>query len=214
MSDIFQEVDEELREEKYKSIWHKYKYYVIGSLLIFILGVALNAFWKDYSLGEVNDRSKKFFAALEAVQEDKIGAITLLENFSKEEGLSSEYNGMIARFSEASIRRSEKDFNGALIIYEDLINYNISNFYIDYAKLSSAEMLISLNNKKEAKVILEQLISDSSDLKNIAGEYLGYIEISEGNISQARIIFENLLEDATSTVNMKNRSREILSIFP
>jgi hypothetical protein len=75
-------------------------------------------------------------------------------------------------------------------------------------------MLISLNNKKEAKVILEQLISDSSDLKNIAGEYLGYIEISEGNISQARIIFENLLEDATSTVNMKNRSREILSIFP
>ena len=109
MSDIFQEVDEELREENYKSIWHKYKYYVIGSLLIFILGVALNAFWKDYSLGEVNDRSKKFFAALEAVQEDKIGAITLLENFSKEEGLSSEYNGMIARFSEASIRRSEKE---------------------------------------------------------------------------------------------------------
>ena len=56
MSDIFQEVDEELREEKYKSIWRKYKYYLIGVLVLFVLGVSVNAFWKNYSLNEVNDR--------------------------------------------------------------------------------------------------------------------------------------------------------------
>ena len=214
MSDIFQEVDEEIREEKYKSIWRKYKYYVIGVLVLFILGVSVNAFWKNYSLNEVNDRSERFFAALEMSQKDKVGAISLLEEFSKEEAGGSEYNTLLAKFNEASIRKSENDFSGALVIYEELINNNVSSFYVDYAKLSMAEMLISLNNKTEAKLILEELVSSSSDLVYIAMEYIGYIEINDGNIAEARIIFNNLVNDASTTSNMKNRSREILSIFP
>ena len=75
-------------------------------------------------------------------------------------------------------------------------------------------MFSILNNKKEAKLILEELVSDSSDLKYIAMEYIGYVEINDGNIAEARIIFNNLVNDASTTLNMKNRAREILSIFP
>ena len=82
MSDIFQEVDEELREEKYKSIWRKYKYYLIGVLVLFVLAVSVNAFWKNYSLNEVNDRSERFFAALEMSQKDKIGATLIIVMFN------------------------------------------------------------------------------------------------------------------------------------
>lgn len=214
MSDVFQEVDEELREEKYKSIWRKFRYYVIGGLILFILGIAANAFWKDYNLKEINDRSEKFFTAIEMAQEDKVNAITLLEKFANQEERNSEYNALIARFTEAAIRRSEKDFNGALLIYQSLEDNNISNFYEDYAKLSSVEMLIALNNKKDAKLILDDLISNTSDLKYIAMEYMGYLEIDEGNFSKARTIFTNIADDALSSVNMKNRSREVLSILP
>ena len=214
MSDVFQEVDEELREEKYKSIWRKFRYYVIGGLILFILGIAANAFWKDYNLKEINDRSEKFFTAIEMAQEDKVNAITLLEKFANQEERNSEYNALIARFTEAAIRRSEKDFNGALLIYQSLEDNNISNFYEDYAKLSSVEMLIALNNKKDAKLILDDLISNTSDLKYIAMEYLGYLELDEGNFSKARAIFTNIADEASSSANMKNRSREILSILP
>ena len=198
MSDVFQEVDEELREEKYKSIWRKFRYYVIGGLILFILGIAANAFWKDYNLKEINDRSEKFFTAIEMAQEDKVNAITLLEKFANQEERNSEYNALIARFTEAAIRRSEKDFNGALLIYQSLEDNNISNFYEDYAKLSSVEMLIALNNKKDAKLILDDLISNTSDLKYIAMEYLGYLEIDEGNFSKARTIFTNIADEAAS----------------
>ena len=214
MSDVFQEVDEELREEKYKSIWRKFRYYVIGGLILFILGIAVNAFWKDYNLKEINERSDRFFTAIEMAQEDKVNAITLLEEFANKEEKNSEYNALIARFTEAAIRRSEKDFNGALKIYQSLEENNISNFYEDYAKLSSVEMLIALNNKKDAKLILDDLISNTSDLKYIAMEYMGYLEIDEGNFSKARTIFTNIADDALSSVNMKNRSKEVLSILP
>ena len=214
MSDVFQEVDEDLREEKYKSIWRKFRYYVIGGLILFILGIAVNAFWKDYNLKEINERSERFFTAIEMAQEDKVNAITLLEEFANQEEKNSEYNALIARFTEAAIRRSEKDFNGALVIYQSLEENNISNFYKDYAKLSSVEMLIALNNKKDAKLILDDLISNTSDLKYIAMEYMGYLEIDEGNFSKAQTIFTNIADDALSSVNMKNRSKEVLSILP
>jgi len=214
VGDVFQEVDEELREEKYKRIWRKFRYYVIGGLILFILGIAANAFWKDYNLKEVNDRSERFFTAIEMAQEDKVNAITLLEEFANQEEKNSEYNVLIARFTEAAIRRAEKDYNGALVIYQSLEDNNISNFYEDYAKLSSVEMLIALNNKKDAKLILDDLITNTSDLKYIAMEYLGYLEIDEGNYSKARTIFTNIADEASSSVNMKNRSREILSILP
>ena len=214
MGDVFQEVDEELREEKYKRIWRKFRYYVIGGLILFILGIGANAFWKDYNLKEVNDRSERFFTAIEMAQEDKVNAITLLEEFANQEEKNSEYNALIARFTEAAIRRSEKDYNGALVIYQSLEDNNISNFYEDYAKLSSVEMLIALNNKKDAKLILDDLISNTSDLKYIAMEYMGYIEIDEGNFSKARTIFTSIADDALSSVNMKNRSKEVLSILP
>ena len=214
MSDIFQEVNEELREEKFKTIWQRYKYYIIAIIVLLIFSVGFNAFWKQHSLNEVNERSARFFSAMEIAQEDKTSAVLILEEFASKEKSSSEYHSMIARFSEAAIRRSDKDFSGALIIYEELSGNNISIFYKDYAKLSSAEMLMALRNIKEAKIVLEALASSSSDLKFIAKEYIGYIEINEGNISKARDIFKNLSEEASVSLNMKNRSKEILSVFP
>ena len=214
MSDIFQEVDKELREEKYKTIWAKYKYYIIGILVLFIFGVGFNAFWKQHSFNEVNDRSTRFFTAMEVAQEDKTSAILLLQEFISKEKGSSKYHAMIAGFAEAAIRRSEKDFSGALAIYDEISANNISLFYKDFAKLSSAEMLIALNNINDAKILLEKLTSNSSELKFIAKEYLGYIAINEGNISEAKGIFTSLAEEASVTLNMKNRSKEILSVFP
>jgi hypothetical protein len=214
MSDIFQEVDKELREEKYKTIWAKYKYYIIGILIIFIFGVGFNSFWKQYASNEINDRSSRFFAAMELAQEDKTSSILMLQEFISKEKKSAEYHVMIAGFAEAAIRRSEKDFSGALKIYDDIGNNNISVFYKDFAKLSSSEMLIATKNISEAKIRLEELSSSSSDLKFIAKEYLGYILINDGNLSKAKDIFKSLAEEASVSLNMKNRSKEILSIFP
>ncbi len=214
MSDIFQEVDKDLREEKYKTIWGKYKYYIIGTLILFIFGVGFNSFWKQYSSNEINDRSARFFTAMELAQEDKTSSILMLQEFISKEKKSAQYHVMIAGFAEAAIRRSEKDFSGALKIYDEISNNNISVFYKDFANLSSSEMLIALKNISEAKIRLEELSSSSSELKFIAKEYLGYILINDGNLSKAKDIFKSLAEEASVSSNMKNRSKEILSIFP
>jgi hypothetical protein len=176
--------------------------------------VGFNSYWKQYTSNEINDRSTRFFTAMELAQEDKTSSILMLQEFISKEKKSAQYHAMIAGFAEAAIRRSEKDFSGALKIYDEISNNNISVFYKDFANLSSAEMLIALKNISEAKILLEELSTSSSELKFIAKEYLGYILINDGNLLKAKDIFKSLVEEASVSLNMKNRSKEILSIFP
>ena len=44
MSDVFQEVDEDIRQERYKTIWKRYRYYFISIIVVLIIVVATNAF--------------------------------------------------------------------------------------------------------------------------------------------------------------------------
>ena len=213
MSDIFQEVEEDIKEEKYKSIWRRYRNYIISFIVLIVVGVSLNAFWKQQSSKEVTERSEKFFDAIALADEDNKKAIILLNEFSSIEKESSEFNVVLSSFKEAALRREEKDFSGALEIYENLININMESFYSDYARLLSAEVLISMNKTDEAVNLLEILILNSSPLLLIAKEYLVYIEIKRGNLQKASIIFKELFESASASEGMKNRAKEILSMF-
>tara|TARA_B100000686_G_scaffold72987_1_gene78713 strand:- start:5981 stop:6625 length:645 start_codon:yes stop_codon:yes gene_type:complete len=213
VSDVFQEVEEDIREEKYKKIWNRYKYYFISTILIIVMGVALNAFLKQQSIKEVSERSEKFFDAISLVNEDSEQAIFLLNDFSKTEEKSSEYNIILSLFMEASIKREKKDFSGALDIYKNVAVKKVDDFYIDYANLSASEVLISMKQIDEAINLLENLILKSSPLALIAKEYLGYIEISRGNLVKSKMIFNEIYEDASVSESMKIRVKEVLSIF-
>ena len=46
MSDIFREVDEEVRREQLKKLWDRYGNFVIAALILVVVGVAA---WRGYA---------------------------------------------------------------------------------------------------------------------------------------------------------------------
>ena len=214
MSDVFQEVEEDIRKEKYRTIWLRYRYYLISTVLVIIIAIAINAFLRHQNFKEVNARSEKFFDAISISNSDSEQAIKLLSEFSITEASHSEYNIVLSLFIEAAIKREKKNFSDALDSYSQIIALeNIDNFYIDYANLCAAETLISSGDIDSAKIILENLIKEGSVLLLIAKEYLGYLEINQGNFDKSKILFQEIAEDAAASQEMKNRVKEVLSIF-
>ena len=193
MSDVFQEVDEDIRQERYKIIWKRYRYYFISIIMVLIIAVATNAFLRHQNFKKVNERSEKFFNAISISNSNSDEALKLLNEFSKTELKSSEYNVILSLFIEAAINREKKDFSAALNVYSQIAKMeNIDIFYIDYANLSAAETLISSGDIEAAIVMLEMLIKDNSALLLIAKEYLGYVEISKGNYEKSKTLFEEI----------------------
>jgi len=209
LGDIFQEVEEDIRSDKVRSIWKKYRVYIILLLLLIVCSVGIKSFWDYYKLKNLETRSENYFKAIDLINQDGgIGGIQALTTFSEQNGENENYLTMISNFTEAALRRNNNDLKNSLEIYSVIINGDIDITYKDYAKIQSAEVLMELKNYKEAKVFLSEVTG--SLFSNIAKEYTGYIELYEGNTSKAKDIFQEIVDDASVQNTIKDRIKEIL----
>ena len=76
--DLFREVEEEVRKERYEQIWQSYGNYIIAGAIALVLGVAGWQAWQAYQLRQREDASARFEAAVDQAQTgDLAGAETV-----------------------------------------------------------------------------------------------------------------------------------------
>src|SRR5688572_23023181 len=66
MSDVFKEVDEDLRREQLKSIWDRFGIYIIGAAVLIVVatgGYRLWEYWQDRKAEQEGDRFIEAMAA-------------------------------------------------------------------------------------------------------------------------------------------------------
>ena len=209
MGDVFQEVDEDIRKDRIKSIWKRYRIFFILFLLFVIGAVCFNSFWTQYKLKKVEERSEKYFFAMDEATVNAQKGVDALKIFSDEE-YDSSYHVLLANLKEAAIRRSKNDLHNALNIYENILENNIEQAYKDFVQIQLAEVLMELGNLEEAKTILFDVSNANTAFASVAKEYIGYISMQEGDLIKARNIFEELTEGATTPITIKNRVKDIL----
>ena len=210
MGDVFQEVDEDIRKDRIKSIWKRYRIFFILFLLFVIGAVCFNSFWTQYKLKKLEERSEKYFFAMDEATINAQKGIDALKIFSDEENDSS-YHVLLANLKEAAISRSKNDLHNALNIYENILKNNIDQAYKDFVQIQSAEVLMELGNLEEAKTLLSDVSNTNTTFASIAKEYIGYMAMKEGDLIKARNIFEELTKSVTTPITIKNRVKEILA---
>jgi hypothetical protein len=82
MTDIFQEVDEEVRRDKAAELWKRYQNYIVGAALLIVLAAAGFRYWqyeKEKAEQAAGDRFQAASAAIEAGKLDEAyGALAKL----------------------------------------------------------------------------------------------------------------------------------------
>ncbi len=209
MGDVFQEVDEDIRKDRIKSIWKRYRIFFILFLLFVISAVCFNSFWTQYKLKKVEERSEKYFFAMDEATVNAQKGVDALKIFSDEENDSS-YHALLANLKEAAIWRSKNDLHNALNIYKNILGNNIEQVYKNYVQIQLVEVLMELGNLEEAKIILSDVSITNTAFASLAKEYIGYIAMQEGDLIKAKNIFEELTEGATTPITIKNRVKDIL----
>ena len=136
MADIFEEVDEELKEENLKKLWDRYGRFLIAAVVLLIGGVGAFKFWEAYTQDQRQAYSEAFISAISLAEEgknsDAAAAFTVFADDA-----SAGY-AMLARFREAAARRKDGDPGAAIDIYETLAaDDSIESLYRDLAVLLS-----------------------------------------------------------------------------
>ena len=208
MSDIFQEIDEDLRQDKAARLWKAYGKYLVSLAIFIILAIAGYRFIEHINEEKREQASELYELASEAGRTgDKKAAIEL---FSDERFNGTMGYAIISKLKKATLAKSNNDPEGMAIVLKEIVsNEEIPSYLRNLARLK----LIASDSDNYISQ-LDALIEGGGPWKFLALELKGGMELEVGNLKEARSIFKELTIEADTPNNMRRRASEILKALP
>jgi hypothetical protein len=208
VADIFEEVDEELKEENFKKLWDRFGRYIVAAVVLIVAGTAANVGWRSYSLDRQQGFSERLYAAVELAEKGKKTDATAAFAVLAEDA-DTEF-AMLARFREAALRRSEGDTAAAIDIYDAMAADDAMDaLYRNLATLLSVMTQADIGDAAELSARLSPL-AETGPWRHTAGEYLGLFALQQGDTATARQKFQKIADDLEAPQGARARASELL----
>ena len=209
MADLFQEIDDELRQDKASRMWRVYGKYVVAAAIVIVLSVGGYKFWQQKQLDDGETASIAYEAALaRSASGDHKGAI---DEFNGEEiGTVAGY-AALSQMQKANLAMKINDFEAALITFKDIAeNDNYPQSIKEWASFRYAAVSVEKQIGSNAPADLDSLIATDSPWRFLAKEIKAIREIETGNKSGAKAIFSELADDENAPERLRVRAAEFL----
>ncbi len=212
MADIFNEIEEDIRQDRAKVAWQKYGKYVIGLAILIIAITAGNTGWVEYKKSVLINQSDRFVAAIAKIDaNDDVAAADLFAKLSEDGGVGY---SMLSRFNMASLKIKSGDIDGAILIYQLLSNDNsIDKIYRDLAVILSVVNQIDDGNNKDLLTSLSPQLQEDAPWRFSAYELASIITAKMGDIEQARQYLTLITDNFAAPQAIRARAAERLKII-
>lgn len=211
MSDIFEEVDESLRQDRISLLWKKYGIFVWIAAGLLIAAVAYNEY-RQYQAGEA---ALERGASLDA-------ALTDLEagNYAEAEAAlqaivdaNSKLSPMAAHYLAQAKYQGGGDADGAADVMLSIGEVDGEPFE-KLALLKAAYFRADTLTLEELEATLGGLVAEESPVGAMARELVAAKVYANGDITRARVEFNRLKFDASAPQGVRNRADIALAAMP
>jgi hypothetical protein len=210
VSDIFHEVDEEVRRERLKKLWDQYSNVIIAVALLVIIGIGG---WRLYQWWETKQ-------AAEAGQ--KFEAAVLLSEQGKHEEAAAEFTRLaaqgtagyrtLARFRTAQ-ELAVRDPQAAVKTYDALAaDSGIGRLLQDLAEVRAALILVDTAPYEELRSRLEPLTANERPFHHTVRELLALSAWRGGDQAASRHWIDLILTDAQTPSNIRARVEMLMAL--
>ena len=194
MTDIFQEVDEEVRRDKAAEFWKKYQNAIIGAALVIVLAAGGYRYWqyeREKAAQAAGDEFQAAIAAFDAGKPDEaFGGLAKIAA-----GAPGGYR-TLAQMTEAGAKAAT-DPAAAVAAFQAIAgNGSVDPLFRDAAKLRAA--LLELNNPGDeaaGAAALTSLASAQGPYQRFAKLTLGALAIQRGDYDDAGKRLDDVLAD-------------------
>jgi hypothetical protein len=204
VTDIFQEVDEEVRREQLKKLWDRYGYYIIAACVLVIAAVGA---WRGYDWWETKKAAESGAAFEQAVmlaESDKPQEAQVAFAKLATDGTAS-YR-LLSRFREAA-ELAKADPKAALKLYDDIAADRGNGQAVqDVAAVRAAFLLVDSAPYAEMRTRLEPLTAADRPLRYSARELLALSAWKQGDMSAARQWAEMIMTDPQTPAGARSRA--------
>lgn len=210
MADIFQEIDEELRRDRWEILWKKYGKYVVGCAVAIVAATAAWVGWQNYQLRQDLAVTTAMHSALAAAQagnnEQAIEAFAAVTKDGNDRQVA------LALLQEAALRAKNKDVESARGIYQSVReNSALEEPYRAIATIRTVELDLDTGDAAVMLGWLKPLTGENSEWRFIAWELSAYLEKRQGNTDAAKAYLEQLRNDPETPTAARARAEAYLA---
>jgi len=210
VSDIFREVDEEVRREKLQQLWERHSNLIIAFALLIVLGVGG---WRGYDWWESQKAAESgaaFEAAIALAEADKHPEAQAA--FAKIAGEGSSGYRMLARFREAA-ELAKTDPAAAVKAYDALAaDSSLGRALQDLAAVRAGLILVDSAPLAELSTRLEPLTAADRPFRHIARELLALGAWRLGDTAAAKRWFDLIATDAETPAGTRQRIDVLMTL--
>jgi hypothetical protein len=210
VSDIFQEVDEEVRREQLKKLWDRYGIYAVIAAFLVVAGIAA---WRGYAWFEAQKAAEAgaaFEAASTLAETGKHGEAEAAFAKVAADGTSGYRN--LARLRAAS-ELAQVDPKAAIAAYDKIAaDGTVGAVLQDLAALRAGAILVDTASFDEAQRRLEPLAANDRTFRHTARELLVLAAWRAGDSAAAKRWFDMIAADVQTPASTRSRVEMLMAL--
>jgi hypothetical protein len=211
VSEIFREIDEELRRDNLLKLWQRYGRYLIGAVVLVLLIAGGVVAWRNHQMTLRQAQSVRFEAALSLLREGKEAEAAKIFATVGDEGGGY---GQLAAFEAADLAAKSGDRKAAIADYDKLA----ASSAIDPELRDVATLLSVMNgfadSDPQAAIDRLKLLTDSGNpWRGTALELTAAARIKSGDKAGALEIYKKLADDLAAPEGVRARAAEMAAVL-
>lgn len=214
MDNFIQELEEDLRRDRYLALWQKYGRYAAAVALAIVIAAAGVVAWRHYRNSERLKDSMAYSAALSFADQGGAaweGALYAMRDIAQS---GSTAYATLARLQEASLLNKNGRADEAAAIYDSMSNDKaVEPMFRDLAALLHVMVMLDKGDPQQLAARLAPLTASSNPWRYSALELQALLAQRMGDAAKARDIYANLADDPTAPRQLRGRAAEMLAML-
>lgn len=204
MTDIFREVEEDVRRERLEQLWKKYSDYIIAGASLLIIAVAGFQLWRVYEQRQQVQASVNYAAASQMLDGGAAGAAAI--TFAKLAETAPGGYAQLATLQKANALYASGNTAQAVDAYKQIAAKG-DPLLAPIARIRAAWATVETAPRSDIDVLLKPLLDQTNPWHAMAREIVAYEDYKSGAADKALAEFKAIETDKDAPGAVKQRSR-------
>jgi hypothetical protein len=212
VSELFDEVDEDVRREQLKKLWDRYSIYIVAGALLIVAAVGG---WRGYEYLEAKkaaEAGSAFDAAVELSEQNKHAEAEAA--FTKLAATAPSGYRMLARL-RAAAEVATRDPQAAVKMYDDIsADRSVGAAEQDLAKIRAAGLLLETATYPTMLQRLEAAAAPEATFRHSARELLALSAWRANDTAATRQWLDLIANDGETPSGLRSRAEALQALLP
>ncbi len=210
MSDVFREVDEEVRREQFKKLWERYQVLIVATVLLVVVGVGgwrVYEWWQTDLAARTGTQFEDAIALAEGGKNDEAERA-----FAQIAAQGTPIYRALARIRQAAAI-AQSDAAAAIEAYKKIsADSGVEQVLRDVAALRAASLSIDAGAYIDARRLLEPLAQPGRDFRHAARELLALNAWKSNDRPGALKWYATILTDPEAPASSRSRVEMLIAL--